>query len=122
MNSVAQNAHQTPSAPMTLLKRKANGIITIIYRRREIYRDGVPFPRPSRAPEQVTDTAETTKPRLIIRRAHTPFSKVVPWSVNNPISHAGTAQDRIVPTAITPAVRARVVWNISLTLPFSPAP
>ena len=85
-------------------------------------RDGTPFPSPSKAPEQVTDTADIMKPRLIIRSAVTPFASVSDWLVNNPISHAGTAQESTIPTAMTPAVRARVVWKIFRTLNFSPAP
>ena len=54
-------------------------------------REGSPFPSPSRAPERVTDTAETTKPRLITRRATAPMATVSGLAVNRPMSWAGMA-------------------------------
>lgn len=65
-NSVKQKAYHTPSAPMNLLNIYAAGMMTTAYRSREIHRDGVPLPRPSKAPQQVIETADTTNPRLMI--------------------------------------------------------
>ena len=39
-------------------------------------REGVPFPSPSRAPQEVMDKVETRKPPLMIRRARLPASMV----------------------------------------------
>lgn len=67
--SVIQNAFQTPTAPKSLLSKNATGIITTTYRQREISNEGVPFPSPSNAPEDVTETAETINPAPMIRSA-----------------------------------------------------
>ena len=121
-NSVKQNAYQVPSAPRNLLKQNAAGMIITTYRKSDIYRDGRPFPNPSSAPEQVTETADTMNPRLMICKAATPLCNVSCCDVNNPINFSGISQDRIVPTAITPMVSASVVWKIFLTRSLSPAP
>lgn len=68
-SSVTQKAHHTPSAPANLLRSQAVGIMKTRFRSRDKNRDGNPFPRPSSTPEQVTETAETTNPRLMICRA-----------------------------------------------------
>ena len=72
ITSVIQNAFQTPTAPKSLLSKNAVGIITTTYRQREISKEGVPFPGPSNAPEEVTETDETIKPAPMIRRAVSP--------------------------------------------------
>jgi len=58
---VIQKAFQTPEGPKSLDRMKAAGMMTMTYREREITRDCGPFPRPSRAPEAVTDTEDTRK-------------------------------------------------------------
>ena len=78
-------------------------------RRREISREGPPRPRPSRAPQEITETAETMKPPLMIRRAVAPISTVSALSAKRPISCPGTAQHSTVPKAIIPAASARAV-------------
>ena len=65
--SVIQNAFQTPTAPKNLLSKNAAGMMTTTYRQREISNEGVPFPSPSNAPEDVTETAETINPAPIMR-------------------------------------------------------
>lgn len=70
--SAAQNAFQTPAAPKNLLSKNAVGMMMIMYLHREIINDCSPFPNPSNAPEEVTETAETTKPAAMIRRAVSP--------------------------------------------------
>lgn len=84
--SVIQNAFQTPTAPKSLLSKNAIGMITTTYRKSEISNEGVPFPSPSSAPEDVTETAETRKPALMIRRAVSPVWIVASVCVNSPIS------------------------------------
>ena len=69
MNSVIQNAFQTPTGPMARHKKAAAGIMMNRYRNSEMMRDRVPFPSPSNAPEDVTETADTIKPALMMRRA-----------------------------------------------------
>lgn len=64
---------------------------------------------PSNAPEETTDTEETTKPAHIMRRADVPIRMVSPLSVNKDISQSGTARHRPVPTTIMAAVSVRVV-------------
>ena len=65
INSAIGKASHTPNAPAALLIRNAAGIITTIYLERDMYKEAVPFPRPSRVPDAVIDTAETMKPKLI---------------------------------------------------------
>lgn len=117
-----QKAYHTPFAPISRLSRNAAGMIRTTYRSSEIYREGVPFPSPSRAPQQVTETADTMKPRLMMCRAVTPIQTVSVLAVNNPIRLSGISQESIVPMTMTPAVSARVVWKIFFTRVFSPAP
>lgn len=70
--SVIQNAFQTPTAPKNLLSKNAAGMMTTTYRQREISKEGVPFPSPSNAPEDVTETAETINPAPMMRKAVSP--------------------------------------------------
>ena len=84
--------------------------------------DGAPFPSASSIPQHVTETAEKTNPAEIIRSAFTPMSIVSALEVNSPIIFAGIVTDSITPRAITPAVSAMVVLNVSFTLFISPAP
>ena len=79
------------------------------YRSREIHRDGSPSPSPSSAPEAVTETADTIKPRLIKCRAVIPSWRVSGLEVNSPNSLSGMNQERMVPRAIIIAERARAV-------------
>ena len=72
ITSVIQNAFQTPTAPRNLLSKNAAGMITTTYRQREISKEGVPFPSPSNAPEEVTETAETINPAPMMRKAVSP--------------------------------------------------
>ena len=67
--SVIQYAFQTPTAPKMLRSKNAVGMITTTYRQSELSNEGMPFPSPSSAPEDVTETAETIKQAPIIRRA-----------------------------------------------------
>ena len=70
--SVIQNAFQTPTAPKILLSKNAVGMITTTYRQSEISNEGIPFPSPYNAPEDVTETAETIKPDPMMRKAVSP--------------------------------------------------
>ena len=47
----------------------ATGIITATYLHTDIISDGNPFPSPSSAPAEVTDTVDTINPTLIILNA-----------------------------------------------------
>ena len=59
-NSANGKLIHTPTAPKNLLKTKAAGIMIIIYLKSEIHNDGIPFPSPSKAPEDVTAIATDT--------------------------------------------------------------
>ena len=72
ITSVIQNAFQTPTAPKNLLSKNAAGMMTTTYRQREISKEGVHFPSPSNAPEDVTETAETINPAPMMRKAVSP--------------------------------------------------
>ena len=87
--SVIQNACHTPTASKKWLKRKAAGIISTVYRSREITREGLPIPKPSRAPLEMTDTEETINPTLIMRKAMLPAAIVSGLVENNPINWPG---------------------------------
>ena len=80
------------------------------------------MPSPSRAPEKVTETAETINPALIIRRAWAPIWTVCALEVKSPISRSGTVRQRTVPTTIIRALIHRAVPQIFLTRRISPAP
>ena len=62
INSVTQNACQTPFAPIILHSTTVIGRMTTVYRHNEITSDAVPFPSPSSAPDAATETAETRNP------------------------------------------------------------
>ena len=100
ITSVTQNAFQTPTAPKNLLSKNAAGIITTTYRQREISKEGTPFPSPSSAPEEVTETAETINPAPMMRRAVSPAWIVVSVWVNSPINRPGISRQITVPSAI----------------------
>ena len=71
-------------------------------------KDGVPFPNPSRAPEDVTETEETRKPPLIIRRAKAPADIVSWFDVKRLISCPGRIRQMAVPNTIMTAHILRV--------------
>ena len=73
ISSVTGKLYHTPFAPDILLSPNAMGIITTIYRANDIYKEGIPFPKPSNAPEQVRETADTKNPRLITCSAVIPI-------------------------------------------------
>ena len=75
---------------------------------RETTREGIPSPNASNAPAQVTDTADTTKPKLMTCKAVTPMAMVSEFSVKSPISCAGSNQQHTVPSAMIPMVSASV--------------
>lgn len=75
----------TPSAPAIRLKIYAAGMIIITYRKNDISREGIPLPRASKTPQQVTETAENTKPVHIICKAFTPMLIVAFLEVKSPI-------------------------------------
>ena len=82
----------------------------------------MPFPSPSRTPENVTETEDTTNPKLMILSAAPPISIVARLVVNNPISCCGIAQEIAIPITITSAINPMEVCVIFFTLSYSPAP
>ena len=62
ITSVIQNAFQTPTAPKNLLSQKRSRDDDHYIPAKGISKEGVPFPSPSSAPEDVTETAETINP------------------------------------------------------------
>ena len=84
--------------------------------------DGIPLPNPSKAPEHVTETADTAKPQLMYLRAVTPIFIVSGFAVNNPISCYGITPTRIVTSIIIDTVSFIAVLNILSTRLCSPAP
>ena len=53
--------------------------------------DGAPMPSPSRAPEAITETVETIKPRLMMRSAAAPARTVSSFCVKGLMSASGIA-------------------------------
>ena len=105
--SAIQNACHTPTAPKMRLRIKAAGRIMIKYRHNETTREAVPFPRPSSAPQAVTDTEETRKPAQMIRSAVFPAWIVDGFVVNIPMSCPGTVRQMMVPISmITPLIQS----------------
>ena len=92
------------------------------YRNSEIIRDCVPFPSPSSAPEDVTETDETIKPALMMRRAFCPDKTVSGLLVNRLISCFDAVRHRTVPKTMMIQLIQRVMSYILLTLLCSPAP
>ena len=76
---------------------------------KEMTKDSVPCPSPSKRPLAVTDIEETRNPILIIRRAVHPRAMVSELEVNSPISQEEKVRQMTVPASMTPAVRARAV-------------
>lgn len=66
------------------------------------------MPMPSRAPEDVTDTEDTIKPALMMRRAAAPAWLVSGFSVKSPIRRRGTVRQTRVPATMMTAHMARV--------------
>ena len=97
-------------------------MITIIYLKSEIHNDGRPFPSPSKAPDDVTDTADTINPILIMLSAVTPNLSVLGFAVNIPNSVDGIIHESAVPKAIIIADSKSAVLYICLTRLCSPAP
>ena len=100
----------------------ATGMIINTYRQRDMTSDGVPLPRPSRAPELVTLTDEMMKPALIILSALSPVLIASVSLANSDVSQSGTARNSAVPSAMIAAVIMRTILYIFLTRPYSPAP
>ena len=98
-----------PHRPHSREKRNAAGRISRAYRKREMAREGPPVPRPSSAPQEITDTEETMNPRLMISRAVRPAAMVSALVENSSISCEGIAQQRTVPRAMMQTERARAV-------------
>ena len=106
--SVHTNAHHTPAASKKRLNTNAAGMITATYLITEMTRDAIPCPNASKAPEQVTETADMINPRLMICRAVIPIVIVSVFSVKSPISSPGINQHSAVPMTIIPAVSSIV--------------
>lgn len=71
-------------------------------------KEGTPFPNPSKAPEEVTETDETMKPPLMIRRAVAPADMVSRLDVKRPISCPGRIRQIAVPRIMIAAHMQRV--------------
>ena len=84
--SVSQKACHTPSAPSQLHSSAASGMMKITYRHSAMTSDSAPLPSHSSAPEAVVETAEITKPILMMRSAVCPAAMVSGFWVNSPIS------------------------------------
>ena len=80
-----------------------------MYRESEIIKDCTPFPRPSKAPEEVMETEDTKNPILMIRRAVFPASIVSGFVVNNQIKTSGIIKQISVPASIIPALIRRTI-------------
>lgn len=85
-SSATQKECHTPTAPNMRFKIYAAGTVITAYLINEIINEGIPFPRPSKAPEEITDIVEMIKPRLIILSALVPMAIVSVFEVNSPIS------------------------------------
>ena len=83
--SVTQKACQTPVGPSWRQSSHASGMMKMTYRQREMTSEAAPLPRPSSAPEEVVDTADTTKPRQMMRRAVWPMAMVSGLEENRPM-------------------------------------
>ena len=70
--------------------------------------DGIPLPRPSSAPDEVVDTADTMKPRQMIRSAFAPMAIVSGFELNRPIRESEMVRQSTVPTAMMAALRPSV--------------
>ena len=105
--SVIQNAFHTPFAPINLLNTNAHGIMIIRYLHNDMISDSLPLLSASRAPQEVTDTADTMNPPLMIRRAVSPILTVSALLVNIDIILFGITRHRTVPTAIMTAIIIR---------------
>ena len=121
-SSETQKAFHTPVTPINRLKMNAHGIMITTYRRREISKDGVPIPSPSKAPADVTETADTINPALMIRSALVPASIVWGFVVNKPINCPGIARHVAVPKSMIDALKISAVRYIFFTLFVSFAP
>ena len=102
INSVIQKECHTPASPKNWLNTKANGTMMMRYRSKETARDSFPFPSPSNAPLDTTETEETMKPQEIIRSAEEPAVIVAVCVVNIFIKISGVNIKSAVPTAMIP--------------------
>ena len=108
--SVTQKACQTPVGPSWRQSSHASGMMKMTYRQREMTSEAAPLPRPSSAPEEVVDTADTTKPRQMMRRAVWPMAMVSGLEENRPMRGAEAAIQMTVPAAMMTALMPRVSW------------
>ena len=89
-----------PVTPAIWMPSQAAGTIRARYRSREIRKEAKPFPKASSAPEQITLTPDTTKPRLIIRKAAEPSRTVTTSAVNSFIMIPGARRNSSIPAAM----------------------
>ena len=82
----------------------------------------MPFPRPSMAPEVVTDTAETRKPALMILRALEPAAMVSGVVVKRFISCVEARRQMMVPRSMIIQLDSSVSRKIFFTRFISRAP
>ena len=68
----------------------AAGIIIIVYLKSDMISDSIPFPRPSNAPDAVTDNVDTIKPGHMMRSAVAPACMVAVFIEKRPISLSGS--------------------------------
>ena len=94
----------------TFLYLPASGMMKMTYRQREMTSEAAPLPRPSSAPEEVVDTADTTKPRQMMCRAVWPMAMVSGLEENRPMRGAEAAIQMTVPAAMMTALMPRVSW------------
>ena len=66
------------------------------------------MPRPSSAPDEVVDTADTTKPMQMMRRALAPAAMVSGLEVNSPMSCPEASRQMTVPSAMMAMLMNRV--------------
>ena len=71
--------------------------------------DDMPCDSPSSVPEAVTETAETTKPKLMMRSAAAPIASVSRLSVKSHNRLCGNSRHSTVPTAIIAMMSVREV-------------
>ena len=76
---------------------------------REMIREAKPIPKPSRAPEAVTEREESRKPALMMRRASPPARMVAAFYVNRAIRGREAVRQMTVPRSIMAAHMTRVV-------------
>ena len=114
ISSARGKAIQTPYKPMKRENTKAEGGIISNDFNKDTFKESIPWPKASKAPQSTIEIVDTTKPILIMRRADTPTLSISGSLLNKEMICVGRAKKSIVPKNIIIPVIVRADLTLSL--------